>query len=1063
MPIEQQIEYLKTLLESNNISILEEYLPQLFSQDIDSQKRIIDLFLEYTSNDIWASRELNGILLNNRELYEYSENKLAEMIQQGVSILLFNLTVFKDSTTVLNATLNAGIYSQVLNIFSCAAYEGVGIELVANLISSDKIEFIPQGLQSNARLLNILLNNNIYKYIDNFKPEWSFSEDSANPFTDDNVSLIISAYKRGEIESFPTGMSDNPVALRLTLDSGQYDSLLWFEPSAFNEENMAKLKELLKENKINYIPVYLKGSNELLKFVIKECSKDLIKEFNIEAFTIADVEEIMALLKNGSLQEIPNCFYDSPENILQSTIVTLLLQNDLSKHITYFKESAFTESSLSLFYQKLKEGKIDKIPLFLNGKSEVLEAIISSPRKSILDQLTLSAFTTENVNRFIQKADDIEDFMYLRMANAEEVLNNEEALNLLSKKFNDPGLKGKIASLLSKNSKIFESLNLGLLSSAFSMLSLSFIERISGFEWIQRSLLRLNKSRPICIQLFAKIVETLSNSTLDITGLIEKICINGLESNAYDALLSDISDVNTLSEEDIWMFGYVLSKMGNPFSIQSLNDLRNLREKRTSAFNHANNGNELEQMIILKSSILEKRYGVSINEANFILSRYLPKTVTLDDLEKNGIDKNIIEALSLMKKVNECKDIEKLKEMLDRVPDLIDLDVHHLLFAEERIRAAYAKMYNKTLYKPRADDLSKDDKLSNVEYNGNKIEVYELNDDFAMQIHVLGAYSDYETPNNFKDAWDVPIIAMHGLCTSYIRNDEIAVARMRHPVLGFIEFESAGFLLQGNYDLVSSDFNMVNNISSMKSGLFLPPNMYINKTRHNHNETVLERRSLKGDGQFKRQPDYIVYITDSLKDDKLDSSFWEETKQAAHDFKVPIVVIDREKYLRKEKEKMSKLFDRFDKTKNPATFSELFIKYMNNVVGNRASGIESKINVVNADKLFDYFIYLIAKMMDNKQFEEAITALNELHSLLKKEIADFAVARLGNKRDKPNYLSKKDLLIRLLSLAKEHKSYKENTELSADALRDKIAELENIKGYLTQTMTQEVNSSGFSL
>lgn len=47
MPIEQQIEYLKTLLESNKISILEEYLLQMFSQDIDSQKRIVIVHYQY--------------------------------------------------------------------------------------------------------------------------------------------------------------------------------------------------------------------------------------------------------------------------------------------------------------------------------------------------------------------------------------------------------------------------------------------------------------------------------------------------------------------------------------------------------------------------------------------------------------------------------------------------------------------------------------------------------------------------------------------------------------------------------------------------------------------------------------------------------------------------------------------------------------------------------------------------------------------------------------------------------------------------------------------------------
>ena len=189
----------------------------------------------------------------------------------------------------------------------------------------------------------------------------------------------------------------------------------------------------------------------------------------------------------------------------------------------------------------------------------------------------------------------------------------------------------------------------------------------------------------------------------------------------------------------------------------------------------------------------------------------------------------------------------------------------------------------------------------------------------------------------------------------------------------------------------------------------LPPKVMIDATRHNHNEMVIERcKKSSNRSTYKRQPDYIVYIIDSSdnKDNLSENNrVFNETLQAAADFNLPVVVIDRTKVSKKEMEKCQNLENKFRKTHDLEILNDLFIKYFNNNVGGRFFSdkeLYMKNNLFSNESLVDFYnriIYHITnEITDNKEREVII---NKIIEILNKENINYSVSHKADKQPKP--------------------------------------------------------------
>ena len=603
-----------------------------------------------------------------------------------------------------------------------------------------------------------------------------------------------------------------------------------------------------------------------------------------------------------------------------------------------------------------------------------------------------------------------------------DISSIEAILPILENIYNIPCevLKYKINYLYNRNDEIFSTLNFEILK---LNIPLEILLTITLYPEMQEKIINLDNV--VSSKLF-EIIKKVQSKKYDTVQVTESILKN---ASNYEDLLNNL-DINSLNENELNNLIYVLQNENNIFNISSIEDLKeeNFKKKKDIYFRNIDNNLDNLALDDLKEAIVESIYGISLERAKFISDRY---SYDFDVLRKDGLDEKIITIVENLNKIVNETDISKLKVIYQTRNDISGLETDFMssLSLEASIREEYARMYSNTLYKVNENDLSKNQKLDNVTYQGKKIEIYEPRSKFNMQIHALGAYSSFSRPDNFKDDWLKPKIAYHGICTSYIANNEIATARQKHPILGFSNYEEKALLLAGNYDLGSDQANLSFATSNYKSGKFLPPKTMIDATRHNHNEMVIERMKHDSGRISKRTPNYIIYIIDDMnKKNNFDENneLYQENLQAAYDFDIPIVVVDRLKYAKLEKERCDLLEREFNNSRDPETLRELFLNYMDNWVGCRyfETNPKAEYNDVFNDKVVCEFYKRITDLIKNDIHKvKDITKTNEeilmMIRLLQHE-RDCRVLDTFNGKQEP--FSIQESLIEYQELLKEFKS-----------------------------------------
>ncbi len=575
------------------------------------------------------------------------------------------------------------------------------------------------------------------------------------------------------------------------------------------------------------------------------------------------------------------------------------------------------------------------------------------------------------------------NYNLLSLIDSNEYIMKDDNIATLSQIYDIPKeiFKYKLTYLYNKNDEVLSTINFKILK---TNIPLDMLITITIYPDIQEKIIELDND--VCNKL-VEIFKILKNKKYDALPVIESILNN---ISKYKDLLNNI-DIASLSEEEFNNLIFVLKNEKNIFNISTSDDLINFAKKKNNYFESIDANIDNLSKEELQEAIVEAIYGMNLEEAKFMCERY---SYDFDILRKDNLSEEIIIIIDTLNQIIKENNIENLKAIYlvkDNIP-ILKNDFSSTLSLEASIREEYARMYNNTLYKVSDNDLSKNPMLTDVMYKGKKIKVYEPASKFSMQIHALGAYRHFSTPNNFKDDWLRPKIAYHGICTSYIANNEIATARQEHPILGFSNYEEKALLLAGNYDLGSDYENLSFASARRRPHNLLPPKTMIDATRHNHNEMVLERLNQNLDNTSKRVPDYIVYIVDDINNvDNFSESneLYQETLQAAHDFDIPIVLIDRLKYAKLEKEKCDMLEKEFYSSRNPKILEELFLNYANNTVGCRyfESNKMAKYNEIFSEEVLEKFYERITNFIENniinlndsvKTYEEILTMIKLL-------------------------------------------------------------------------------------
>ena len=397
-----------------------------------------------------------------------------------------------------------------------------------------------------------------------------------------------------------------------------------------------------------------------------------------------------------------------------------------------------------------------------------------------------------------------------------------------------------------------------------------------------------------------------------------------LQNKRYTNLINVLSN-SELDQIQIEKLLFVINNGGNYFDINSIGDLNNIHTIR----NDKNDKNETRDPNIL----LLNKYGISYDKAYNLYARYGKDVKVLPESQEKEflLDiKNIIEGKGTEKSVFE--------------------DLGFIINIDSVLRNFYSKLYDEKFYVP-----TNENQIGNVD----GINIYDAGLDFNMCIYSYGMAKEYEIPENFKDAWNRPSIAADYMCNSIISSSSIKT-HVKHCLFGFGKFGENNLSLLGANDLgtggIYKDLNVTNPFHQKKllaDVEFRTPDSLINNTRFTNNEVYRSRRRVINGRLERINPDYIVYL--KTKEDFSSDQIWLESLRAAKDFNIPIVVVDCQKCLLNNVEKIEKnleLFEsRYDDSKILKSILES-VYTINNGYRDVAPGLLEK--HFNRDKLISY-------------------------------------------------------------------------------------------------------------
>lgn len=355
-----------------------------------------------------------------------------------------------------------------------------------------------------------------------------------------------------------------------------------------------------------------------------------------------------------------------------------------------------------------------------------------------------------------------------------------------------------------------------------------------------------------------------------------------LNNKSFSNLIDELSKIE-LKQSQIKNLLFAINNIDNYFSINSIDDINNLSKIRNDK-NNKNNETKNPNILLLN------KYGISYDKAYNIYLRY---TKDIDFLPKSD-EKNI---LLDIKNIIEGRGTKKT--VFENLDFIVNID--------SILRNYYSKIYDKKLYKP-----TNEKQIGEI-YG---VKIYDAGLDFNMSIYSYGMATEYKMPENFKQDWNQPAISTDYMCNSIINSSSIKT-HIKHCLYGFKEFGRNNLCLLSANDLgtgeIYKDLNITNPFHEKKliaEVEFRTPDSLINNTRFTNNEVYRSRRRIVNGKLERINPDYIVYL--KTKDDFASDRIWLESLKAAKDFDIPIVLVDCQKCLLSNIEKIEKNLELFE-------------------------------------------------------------------------------------------------------------------------------------------------------
>lgn len=653
----------------------------------------------------------------------------------------------------------------------------------------------------------------------------------------------------------------------------------------------------------------------------------------------------------------------------------------------------------------------------MNNRQEKIKALYNlAEEKRTIDYYGSFQFVLNVENKINELEFNSDKITLAQMANDFELASNLIEISIKNKKEKELYLK-----LKENNVDIDETINIELLSDRYSFLGNLLDSIITDIEVQQRLISLSDEKLELFKQLFDKVKNEASNTIPIITKLLSRLgtspCIHQYyDSNNYadlnSALEKQLEQGIPLSELDKEKLLFIYTSNTN-WTVQSLEDLSSFGEKgykdilKIDEMVNNERKSPAKNIVNIQKALLWKSYGISLNEAKSIVSKYQVGNIEITD--ENRATMQIY--LSLYKIVTE-KDAEKLIKIFDEYSEQKEISFNYLepVLIESELRDMFLLELNKVALKT--------DKTPFQLVDG--IPIYNAGTDFKVIMTSVGAYQGKIKVANYKEYWNSPHIRSHGNCCSLVANNNLSTATINNICFGFSEFEQGMLLRAGNKDLNSTIYSKDLDVS-MRNGNFMLPEDLINSTRGKYNELVYERRDLSSNrSYYKKNPDYLVFFEEfenenietlTIEDIEKEPDeekrkilqeqkrIWDETKKASTDFSrknendemipLPIVKINREECAKNEIKKIQATFENYLETKEFSVLPNIITQFENNRVGNKPphNYIRDTYFSQNAMQIMLEQIIKTIKTIEDSQLRR--NSINMMGKLISQEIKNF--------------------------------------------------------------------------
>lgn len=512
----------------------------------------------------------------------------------------------------------------------------------------------------------------------------------------------------------------------------------------------------------------------------------------------------------------------------------------------------------------------------------------------------------------------------------EEKLQNYDP----QKKITQTGLN-YIKQLYALNEDIFETLNPSLLKPEYTkQFSFRQFARMACDKSFQDKLLSLDDNR---YKLFTECLKTAAaheENPISSTGTL----LDGLLKPQFAELVQNSANGSC---PDFETLNLILSSDDNYFDITTPKQLKNYHQIKnmvcTQILTAPENNKHLSPALKNMSPIerikfarCEQDYGISLSQAKLLCQKY--GWTILNSDEKTG-DKQNHTMLKSLTELIKAQTIDSALNVKFAVRENKNQPFYEI---DNQFRNNFADMYNQTFYHPREQD-----KTGTETINGKQIPVYDAGVRFAMCSHVVGAFSQSgEGDMTYKEKWNRPLMQSHVFCTRFIANDALETAGEKSVCYGFTDFDKNTLIASAPWDMASIQFNtMFDTAGEMdknksmsncegSGARFLPPREQINNTRTDGSETNWDRFDRFG---RRKQPSYMIYVVDNPETSEYKTSqSYIETLNAASQFDIPLVMIDRRKVINNEHHQIDKMITDYLQSHDLDTLQHIIQKFENN-------------------------------------------------------------------------------------------------------------------------------------